>query len=55
MRDRESKKQALFELIQKNPEAVVDLLLDLMRKCKNPAIYRMSCYQFLEGLFRILF
>ena len=32
MRDRKSKKQALFELIQKNPEAVVDLLLDLMER-----------------------
>ena len=32
MRDRESKKQALLELIQKDPEAVVELLLDLMER-----------------------
>ena len=32
MRDRESKKQALLELIKKDPEAVVELLLDLMER-----------------------
>ena len=32
MRDRESKKQALLELIQKDPEGVVELLLDLMER-----------------------
>ena len=32
MQDRESKKQALLELIQKDPEAVVELLLDLMER-----------------------
>lgn len=32
MRDREAKKQALLELIKKDPEAVVELLLDLMER-----------------------
>lgn len=32
MRERESKKQALLELIKKDPEAVVELLLDLMER-----------------------
>ena len=32
MQDRESKKRALLELIQKDPEAVVELLLDLMER-----------------------
>jgi transposase len=32
MRDREVKKQALLELIKKDPEAVVELLLDLMER-----------------------
>jgi transposase len=32
MRDRESKKQALLELIKRDPEAVVELLLDLMER-----------------------
>jgi transposase len=32
MRDRESKKRALLELIKKDPEAVVELLLDLIER-----------------------
>ena len=32
MRDRESKKQALLELIKRDPETVVELLLDLMER-----------------------
>ena len=35
MRDRESKKQALLELIKKDPEAVVELLLDLMEQLED--------------------
>ncbi len=32
MQDRESKKRVLLELIQKDPEAVVELLLNLMER-----------------------
>ena len=32
MRDREAKKQALLELIKEDPEAVVEMLLDLMER-----------------------
>jgi transposase-like protein len=35
MRDRESKKQALLGLIKKDPEAVVELLLDLMERVEK--------------------
>mgnify|MGYP000713464801 CR=1 FL=1 len=35
MRDRESKKRALLELIEKDPEAVVELLLDLMEQVED--------------------
>lgn len=35
MPDRESKKQALLELIKKDPEAVVELLLDLMERVES--------------------
>ena len=34
MRDREAKKQALLELIKKDPEAVVEMLLDLMERAE---------------------
>lgn len=34
MQDREAKKRALLKLIQKDPEAVVELLLDLMERVK---------------------
>ncbi len=32
MQDREAKKRVLLKLIQKDPEAVVELLLDLMER-----------------------
>lgn len=35
MQDREVKKQALLELIKKDPEAVVELILDLMERVEG--------------------